>query len=284
MVRAFPKCPTLIRFASALIVLGATAGALRAEGIEFASQISGFEFRAVESLPSNPTPAAPEVFCGQLQNGVNTAAGRLVEQAGWRVSTEAELAGLTFVAFIGKVEPGTSGSCALGAGNIGIFKGENLRGLIYAPQGTPAGIGSFAVRDGAVLRIWDGELLPMPIADLQLIGDDLVILRNVASRDSFCGGSASIPNSYGLPLHIARQVLLAEGWTPHPAEDASSSDWIGEMQAKWPELQDCSGTGFGYCAWQYSRATGQSLALTTAGEAPEGGSPMVIDATADCTG
>lgn len=276
----------LPRPASALFcaAVALAAGPILAAEPDFATQISHLDVRKINTLPANPVPNGGDAFCPVLLDVPKTPAGQLVAQAGWLVSGEVEIEGLTLVSFVGKAEQGTSGSCLLTQGNVGVFDDAALRGLIYAPAGADQDIGSIEAMEAGRIRIWDGDYLGQPLADIQVIGEDLVILSDVASRDSFCEGAVSVPNLYRLPIHLARRVLLAEGWAPDTTGEDEVSSWTAEMRQEWPELEDCSGTGFGYCAWSYLMGPGQRLSVTTAGESLEGSSPAVVGYGASCDG
>lgn len=274
----------ILRRLLAMFVAATALSAAQASAVDLARQASPLELTLLNTLPANSASDPGEAFCSVLSNAPTTAAGQLVAGAGWKVSGEFAMGDLTIVSFVGRAEQGTSGSCLLSDGNVGIFQNGALQGLIYAPEGSDLSIGSIQPLESGRIRIWDGEYLSQPLADLQVIGSDLVVLTHVASRDSFCEGAVTIPNIYGLPIHLARRMLLAEGWTPAASSEPPATDWTAEMRREWPELEDCSGTGFGYCSWSYASIAGESLAVTTAGEAPEGSSPAVIDFGASCSG
>lgn len=249
---------------------------------DFAAQTDVLRITTAESLPKNP--ASGPAGCGGLAEPPATAAAARVTAAGWTVSAEVTRAGLTFVSFLGSATPGTSGTCEIQDGNIGIFEGETLQALIYAPKGSARSIGSLAAQEGNLIRIYDGDLISQPLADLQIPAENLVLLQNVAPRDTLCKGAVSVPVLYGLPAHLARRILLAESWQPAPLSEVSTDGTARDLQADYPEVVDCSGTGLGYCSWEYQRAGGFGLSLTTAGEAAEGSSPMVVGQATRCPG
>lgn len=275
------QCRALI--AAQLALTAMTAIPAAADEIDFATQTSALEIRPLDTLPANPKKAGNDAMCPVLIDTPVTAAGQRVAASGWLVSSETEVNGLTLVSFVGSAEQGTSGTCLLSDGNVGIFREDRLRGLIYADPEVERGIGSLEAMDGDRVRIWDGDYLGQPLADIQIVGADLVILGQVATRDSFCKGQVSVPNLYGLPIHLARKALLAEGWSPAPSPD-DLRPWIFSMRDSWPELQDCSGTGLGFCAWEYTKGPGQNLSVTTAGENPDGSSPIIVGFGVTCAG
>ena len=249
--------------------------------VEVASQREGVEIRAVDSLPANPGPAAEPDGCSTLGAGPETAGGKAAAAANWTVTGEITQGELTFVSFVAKTTPGTSGSCLLEGGNVGIFRGPDLLALVYAAEGRNRAPGTLQPLQPTGIRIWDGDYGPMPLADLHMHADALLLLRPPADRDSFCDGTVSVPTLYGLPIHQARILLLAEGWKPAPPDAQSPSGYVQELAKTLPEVQDCSGTGFGYCGYAYDKG-GAALTVTSAGEGLEGSSPAVVDFAARC--
>ncbi|MDO5642881.1 MAG: hypothetical protein Q4G26_10935, partial [Paracoccus sp. (in: a-proteobacteria)] len=49
-----------------------------------------------------------------------------------------------------------------------------------------------------------------------------------------------------------------------------------------PEIQDCAGTGFGFCGFDYRNANGDVLNVTTVGERYEGSGPDVSSYGVTC--
>lgn len=224
------------------------------------SQVDELTITALNHVGSNPNGPVSKDCVYVVANTV-TPEGQGIARLGWAVTAEIEWNGLTFVSFAGRAEAGTSGSCLLSDGNIGIFRAGRMEGLIYAAPGAKRGIGIVApIEDG--LRVWDGDFLQRPLADLQLHGDDLVVVSAVAGRDMFCDGMVSVPNIYGIPIHLARRLLLAEGWVPQPPDVVPSL-----MMTDLPELLDSAGTGFAACTYLYRSAEAPELMVTTAGEA-----------------
>jgi hypothetical protein len=253
-----------------------------AQTLDLVSQRPDLETTLLSELPANSGDTAQAGSCPSVLPNPTTAAGKSVAAMNWQVTAEIESGALTFVSFVGKVEAGTSGSCLLTDGNIGIFHDTKPLGLIYGAKNTPRSIGSLQPLEGGNLRIWDGDYLSAPLADLQILDDTLVILRNVADRDTFCAGTASAPNIYGLPIHLARRLLLAEGWQPATALDSELGTYAEDAQQSLPELQECSGTGFGYCLWNYVKLPDQQLSVVTAGEGGENTSPSVASFQVSC--
>ena len=89
----------------------------------------------------------------------------------------------------------------------------------------------------------------------------------MAPQETLCGGKAVVPNIYGKPINEARRLLWARGWAPvptRPAPEAASRE--GELAKRGvTEVEGCSGTGFGYCSYNY-RGGGGLLSVATVGE------------------
>lgn len=224
-----------------------------------ASQVDSLTITALNHVPANPAgPVSGE--CMFVVAEPVTPQGRGIASLGWGVTAEVAVGALGFVSFAGKAEVGSSGSCYITEGNIGIFRGGPLQGLIYAAPGAKRGIGRVTVIEGG-LRVWDGDYPELPLADLRLHGDDRVVVSAVASRDRFCDGAVSLPNIYGLPIHLARRLVLAEGWVPVSA-DPDTPFLMPEL----PESQGCAATGFGICSFDYRAPNGLVLSVVTAGD------------------
>lgn len=272
-------------FQAALASVALTLAASPAQALDIPSQISGFQISKLTSLPKNSAAQSEEHFCGAIKKP-RTPAGQQVAGADWVVTGEETHDSLTFVSFVGETSSGTSGSCLLTQGNIGIFQNDTLQAVIYADASQPSGLGTVEAVEGNRIRIFDGDYLPVPVADLRIIDNDLLILSNVAERDSFCDGKATAPNVYGLPIHLARRLLLAEGWqpaaNPPDAEESVVSGYVEHLRKTMPEVQECSGTGFGFCNWEYRKDSDQALSVTTAGEAADDSSPQIVSFTVGC--
>lgn len=258
---------TMFRLSFAVSLVLAFGGGAFANTLQFASQVSEIKVVELLKLPIGPVSLQDEYYrqCSNSDDEINSAAGKVVAAKNWLVTSEVQRAGLTFVSFVGSVEPGTSGSCKQNDGNVGIFRGESLLGIVYADKTADRTIGRIQALEGNRLRIWDGSDLKMPLADLDIIGGDLVIVRNVSNRDSFCGGSSSAPNIFNLPIHLARQVLFSEGWETGPVPPEADNMSL-ERRKLLPELDTCSGTGFGYCAYTYRKEPEQIIRVITVGE------------------
>lgn len=265
------------------ILLTASATAGMAQDFQTASQVDGLAIRALSDLPANKASSPDADLCFAVRQDPETPGGRKIAAGNWAVTSEVTRDDLSIISFAGKVSPGTSGSCLLEDGNIAIYRDEDLLALIYA-TGDARGIGTVEETDSGWLRIWDGEWLSAPLADLRLYGD-LAIVRPVAESDSLCDDANRTTTVFGLPIHIARTVLSTDGWQPLiPSERPEGIPYFRDslIKAGLPEVQDCSGTGFGYCSFEYEAENGAVLSVTTAGEGEEGSTPVVVGYGVQC--
>ncbi|MEO3473055.1 hypothetical protein AAFN86_14390 [Roseomonas sp. CAU 1739] len=233
------------------------------------SEVAALRLVALQRLP-NATGAARAEYCRHLFATPRSEAARRVAAAGWGVTREAAIGPYMAVSFVGSAEAGTSGSCRLGEGNVGLFRGADLVAIAYAPAAGSAAIGSIRPVGPDALRIWDGDVLSQPVADLRLGADGTVAIVPVAAEDRACAGAAVVPNIYGRPIDQARATLFRHGWKPEPPAgprndaDTRVADLVRHGV---PEVEDCSGTGFGFCGFNY-RGAAASLSVTTAGDGP----------------
>ncbi|PXW63791.1 hypothetical protein [Methylobacterium sp. B4] len=238
--------------------------------LRVASSVEGVVVTPLSSLPKAPADPGERELCAHFLKTPQSAAGRQVSAAGWAVTSEARIGRFQAVGFAGRFTQGTSGSCEIAAGNVGIFDGETLRAIVYAPK-TPARSIGRAVpfgRDG--LRLWDGGLLPLPLADLRLDGADGLGVVPLAPLETFCDGKSLVPNVYSQPITRAREALRQLGWNPvkGPAPDHPQSREAELMKRGVVEVDGCSGTGFGYCSYGYE-SPAAILSLATVGDADD---------------
>jgi hypothetical protein len=249
-------------------------------GQEAMSELPEIMAAAVSKLPEGPRPAREDDNCSTSLIDPETDAGRLVQKRGWGVMSEVAIGEYQLVSFAGNFEPGTSGSCAIQQGNIGVFAGRQLKAILYTSNKTDELIGALVPLENGNVRLWSSGYLESPVADI-LVGSIGLVVRPVAEEDTFCGGKLIVPNIYDEDITEARKLLIAAGWQP---EEQPRMEW-GQQ----PDLQDlgiveavdCSGTGFGFCEYSYGR-NGASLSVTTAGELWEDNVPSVAKYAVTC--
>ena len=102
----------------------------------------------------------------------------------------------------------------------------------------------------------------------------------MAKLDRVCDGTAQLPNLYGMPIAKARNLLTQHGWKPvarNRTQDEIGYAITDLVRQGFTEVDDCSGTGFGFCRFDYAGPAG-TLGVTTVGD---GDSP-VADYTVQC--
>ena len=120
------------------------------------------------------------------------------------------------------------------------------------------GSGSQSVVQGTGNTIVQGE------------GNQLTIRQESDARSR---GEANIPALYGLSYHEARAILLEEGWIPSSHRHTYYQEEIrlqnGNSKRFWDlgywEVVTCSGTGEGFCRFEFSDPSGRRLVIITAG-------------------
>lgn len=248
------------------------------------SRVAGLEIVALTELPAAPAERGDRETCSHKLVQPETTAGRLVADKGWAVTREAAFHGLTAVTFAGGFIPGTSGTCAFVDGNLAFYDGDRLVALAYANDPEKIVLGFVSPLGDGGLRLWSGDYLEWPLADVQPREDGIAIVP-LAFSEAVCGGAAEVPLIYGLPIDKARRALRAAGWEPVPYAEARS-EYGGQASdiaaAGVTEVEECSGTGLGYCSYVYRSAAGQ-LFVTSVGEISEDGTlPVLADYSVDC--
>lgn len=267
----------------ALALLAACLAGPALADLALRSETPGLDLVLLSALPPAPQNQGEPEFCAHLfVETVTTPGGKDAAAKGWHVTAELPLGDLTAVSFIGHATPATSGTCELGAGNVGFYAGSHLVALLYGTQAEELMISRIRpFGDG--LRVLSGDVLPGSTADLVRSGDQITV-TDPAKEEPVCNGTATVPDIEGIPIDEARKRLSRAGWDPVPGDPAQQSLGLAQQiaAAGVPEVEDCSGTGFGFCAYGYSGTAG-TLSVTTAGEGGEdGGLPLVYAYAADC--
>ncbi len=270
------------RVAAALLLWNAASvsGAVPASA---SSTTGGLVTTALTRLPPPPQLVEPGA-CDHLTIEPQTAGGRVASALGWAVTGEVSLNGMDVVSFIGGFEPGTSGSCQMTDGNVGVFDDEQLRWLVYGKKGKSSRIGIVQAFEKSAIRIWSGDFLPQPVVDMRIGASGAVSLGNLAAVERFCDGKATVPNIYGIPISEARDALASAGWGPvlGIAPDEPVDVRSEELKAAGiHEVQSCSGTGFGYCSFGYAGQFAE-LSVVTVGEGEPSSTPEVARYSVSC--
>ncbi|HTM78965.1 MAG TPA: hypothetical protein VL133_15235 [Devosia sp.] len=245
--------------------------------------MAGIAISELSQLPPAPATADAPGFCTHLTIKPASQGGLEAERAGWAVTGEVEIGELTAVSFVGGFEPGTSGSCLLRDGNVGFFVGKALIAVAYAPRSSPLTVGRIERFGTDGVRIWDGDYLPQPIADVHLDTPDAITIEALAAKEVFCDGGAIVPNIYGMPIAEARKTISQHGWVP---VEPAAGEWPDQRSAELAalgltEVTGCSGTGFGFCGFEYRSAQAR-LSVSTVGEAQPPATPPVSGYSVTC--
>ncbi len=85
--------------------------------------------------------------------------------------------------------------------------------------------------------------------------------------------SQSLPILHqGKPYAEVRSILIGAGWKPIAQSHSSPYDRNISDELGYEELVTCSGTGLGWCSFEFSAQNGQKLGVTTVG-----GREMLLD-------
>jgi hypothetical protein len=252
-------------------------------GDAFTSNVAGVSFNAVAKLPKAPASASTQSECNGFVKAPQSPAARLVAKAGWGVTGEGRIGKYRAVSFAGSFEPSTSGSCYIGKGNVAIFDGETLVAIAYAPSSGKLTIANVLPFEEDSLRIWDGDAVPAPVADIRVVDGKGLVIQKLAAKELACGGGTPIPNIYGMPITKARKLLAKSGWETVGNGDAAGRE--DEREADLAamgvtEVASCSGTGFAFCSYDYKRPEA-ALAVTTVGDNED---PSVAEYAVRCGG
>lgn len=252
--------------------------AVPAATARFASAVPAIRIVATTVLPA--TPAFDASFCDHLFDAPKGEAAKAVAAKGWQITGELSAGRYQAVSFVGGAEPATSSACALSKGNVAFFEGGVLKAIAFGDGKGPA-IGRIVRTGDQGLRIWDGDILPGPVADVRVDDDGGIAIGKVAAEEKVCGGKGVVPNIYGMPINRARAALQKAGWSPIAAGAPEGEDPRLEalVAAGVVEAESCSGTGFGFCAFNYRGPAG-TLGVATVGE---GEFPSVSSYGVDCS-
>ena len=237
-------------------------------GVSLTSKVDDIRITAISTLPSNNGDTSDAKFCDRFIQKPGSASAKAVRDAGWFVTGQTQVGGYEAVSFVGGLRAGTSGVCQLDDGNVGLFKDGAIQAIAYGKKGVQNAIGMIRADEG-VLKIYDGDVLHQPAALLRVTADGAVSIDPLPKSQAVCKGAASVPNIQNLPINKAREMLAKAGWGPTPratpvreAEDVRAFDLAKRGV---PEVDSCSGTGMGFCRFDYQGPAG-SLAVITVGD------------------
>ena len=229
--------------------------------------INDFSISRISNIPHSQHTINHINSCFSIPKQPHSEAGKRVHTNGWGVISEVYLGPYTFVSFASKFEQGTSGTCKVLEGNVGVFWGTELRAIIYAKDSSESSISALELVEGGFVRAFSNHFGEEPIFDISLSGSDVELIE-VRKFQTFCAGRALVPNIYGFKSLAASQLLQNFDWRPVVGPD----DLFGrEMELKASglnEVQGCSGTGLAHCLLRYQNELGY-LDVVTIGEFDE---------------
>lgn len=262
-------------FLFVLVPMAAVAG-----DVTVSSQVREIFVTSITKLPMGPRPQRQDDNCHNRIIEPTTAAGRYAQDRGWGVISEISVGRYELVSFGGEFIGGTSGTCAIQQGNVGVFEGTALKVILYTGKSSDQLIGQLRRKEDGEVRLWSGEYLRYPVADISL-DDHSLVVEQLSADEPFCKGRVKVPNVYGMSIIEARERLGAAGWQPVAQESEEWGQQVELHKLGVTETVSCSGTGFAYCSYEYQRPDA-SLTLTTAGELYEQSVPGVAFYDVSC--
>lgn len=242
------------------------------------SELKDIRMKALTNLPKAGGSASDRDDCPQRVIQPKSAAAKLVAAQGWAVMADVPLGAYRAVSFAGQMQSATSGTCNVTQGNVAVFDNDKLIALAYGKSAEDAAIGRLTALEGGTVRVWDGDIVASPVGDLHLDTDGTLRLAKIADEDSVCQGRAKVPNVYNMPIDKARKALAAKGWNPVRAKPEGEPHQATLIKHGIVEAEACSGTGLGYCGFNYAGPAG-TLSLTTVGDNTL---PSVVDYSVKC--
>ena len=230
------------------------------------SSLKGLELVSLTNLPVAPKNETGGDFCEHLRKTPVSAGGKLAASRGWIITSEAKTDRYDVVTIVSGLEPATSGMCMGKNGNVAVFAGGKLVALGYSAPKSDLVIGAATTLEGGSVRLWsDGP--GFVLGDLTPVNGGF-LLSEPAAQETLCRGKAIVPNIFGMPIDKARAKLAEKGWKPAPGDpgERNDADFATDLAKRGiVEAESCSGTGMGYCAFNYSGAAG-TLSVTTTGD------------------
>lgn len=264
---AAPATPTA---ATPAAVPAATAEAASAQVL---GEVGGLRLEALGEVPAPPAEGEADLG-GDCSVAAESAEARAAEAKGWKVFAQREWQGHRVVGVA--VAPGVAAGmgCTSGGGRLLFFRdGRPVAQLLEPGAGASqidSGVQGFddgedARRRGdAALGVFDWAVQRARVR----VQNGALALAALPEADLYCGGRAAAPRVEGVELKRARERLLARGWRAAPPEREEPGFVRDMIESGYPEVEDCSGTGQGFCSFAYRNEAGDRLTLVTAGETP----------------
>lgn len=260
------------------------AGTAQADAaqVDAKGQVEQLRLEAVTELPRYVAPTPPLADDGSVPECAGEAKSseaRAAVAAGWTIRTDMAWGKDYRVVGVAPRATQVAGfGCMFPAARVLFFRDgravAQLRDLKADEESFDSGVqGVFehraepaepAGKAGSELRVGEWQ-----VARARVVATDAGLeLTDLPALDAYCGGAAKVPRIEGLSLPQARAKLLAQGWHGvQPDREEGAERFLGGLiEAGYPEVVDCAGTGQGYCSFEYAADAGHGLAVTTAGE------------------
>ena len=262
------KCMRLAGLALLLSVGAITASNADITQFEISGDLNNFRFNAIKSIPNGPYPDVSKVPCAWFSvptDDQKFSISRSIQNKGWGILSEVRLAKYHFIAFAGSFDGGTSGICRISQSNIAIFEQDNLLGIIYLDASDASLIGSIRLMDAGFIRVFSGDTIQMPVADIHL-SLNAFELKTISDLTAHCNGTSIVPSVFGKDIIEARNVLINHGFEPIEAIEPSLPVWrMHLINDGIREVDACSGIGYSFCKFRYKNEN-SSVNLITAGD------------------
>jgi len=262
------KCMRLAGLALLLSVGAITASNADITQFEISGDLNNFRFNAIKSIPNGPHPDVSKVPCAWFSvptDDQKFSISRSIQNKGWGILSEVRLAKYHFIAFAGSFDGGTSGICRISQSNIAIFEQDNLLGIIYLDGSDASLIGSIRLMDAGFIRVFSGDTIQMPVADIHL-SLNAFELKTISDLTAHCNGTSIVPSVFGKDIIEARNVLINHGFEPIEAIEPSLPVWrMHLINDGIREVDACSGIGYSFCKFRYKNEN-SSVNLITAGD------------------
>ena len=262
------KCMKLAGLALLLSVGAITASNADITQFEISGDLNNFRFNAIKSIPNGPHPDVSKVPCAWFSvptDDQKFSISRSIQNKGWGILSEVRLAKYHFIAFAGSFDGGTSGICKISQSNIAIFEQDNLLGIIYLDGSDASLIGSIRLMDAGFIRVFSGDTIQMPVADIHL-SLNAFELKTISDLTAHCNGTSIVPSVFGKDIIEARNVLINHGFEPIEAIEPSLPVWrMHLINDGIREVDACSGIGYSFCKFRYKNEN-SSVNLITAGD------------------
>ncbi|QWP76909.1 hypothetical protein J5226_00395 [Lysobacter sp. K5869] len=244
-----------------------------------AADLAGLRLEPLSALPAPPKEDSADV-AGDCSVEPESAEARAAVANGWKVFGEREWRGYRVVGVAAAPGVLAGMGCTSGGGRLLFFRGGEPVAQVFEPgaraaegdsgvQGFDKGEESRPRGDDETLTVFDWAVQRARVR----AEDGALRLIALPALDKYCGGRAAVPRVEGVALPQARERLLAHGWRAAPPEREEPGFVSGLIHAGYPEVEDCAGTGQGFCSFAYRNEAGDRLTLVTAGEWSQGDKP-----------